>query len=58
MDNHYRKRHFLTHFEPNIASIVQKFRPSIFLSLASENLFYILEKKQIKQLTRKWADRP
>ena len=33
-----------THFEPNTASIVQKFTPSITLSLASDN-FLCSEKK-------------
>ena len=35
-----------THFEPNNASIIQKFTPSIFLSLASENILYSEKKKK------------
>ena len=36
-----------THFEPNIARIVHKFTPSMFLSLASERSVYS-GKKQLK----------
>jgi len=35
------------HFEPNIASIFQKFRPSIFVSLASENFLYPEKKSEL-----------
>ena len=34
-----------THFEPNIARSVQKFTPSIILSLASERFLYSEKKK-------------
>ena len=38
-----------THFKSNIARIVQKFTPSIILSLASENILYPAKKKQTKK---------
>ena len=39
-----------THFEPNIATSVQKSTPSIILSVASENIIYPGKKKQNKTI--------
>ena len=43
-----------THFEPNIARSVQKFTPSIILSLASERFLYSEKKNEI-QKSELWA---
>ena len=44
-----------THFEPNIASIVQKFTPSMFLSLAREHSVYSAKTKIEIQKSELWA---
>ena len=46
MDNHCRERHFLYTLNQTLQVFFQKFRPSIFLSLASENFLYP-EKKSL-----------
>ena len=53
MDNHYGESLVSTHFEPNIARSVQKFTPSIILSLASRMHLYILEQKKKKNWNTK-----
>ena len=49
MDNHYGESLVSIHVELNIASIVQKFTPSIFLSLASREHSITLNKKKKKK---------
>ena len=43
-----RRTSVCTHIEPKIASIVQKFTPSVFLSLASDKFLYTEKEFEIK----------
>ena len=54
MDTRYGDRESLYTIAPNIASIVQKFTPSIFLSLASELILYSEKEEKQKKKNLKY----